>query len=129
MPGGETQKGSRSWVRFEARQDERRASSCIHTYPFDLRLFGRLRGVRCSGRVELNLDLHCSTSRGVSFVCAEGTLALGADEGNTHLRLMLDLYRARIGEENLVVRCWGALPHIGEIQVATYPAGASPGPA
>ncbi|HEY5421183.1 MAG TPA: TIM barrel protein, partial [Marmoricola sp.] len=44
-----------------------------------------------------------------------------------HLRLMLDLYHAQIGEGNLIGLCRRALPWIGEIQVADVPGRCEPG--
>lgn len=44
-----------------------------------------------------------------------------------HLRLMLELYHAQIGEGNLIELCRQALPWIGEIQVAHAPGRCEPG--
>ncbi|MBM6406016.1 TIM barrel protein [Phycicoccus sp. CSK15P-2] len=64
---------------------------------------------------------------GVPFARAEDTLALVAAVDSPHLRLMLDLYHAQIGEGNLVELCRRALPYIGEIQVADVPGRCEPG--
>lgn len=64
---------------------------------------------------------------GVPFARAEDTLALVAGVDHPHLRMMLDLYHAQIGEGNLVELCRRALPWIGEIQVADVPGRCEPG--
>jgi len=64
---------------------------------------------------------------GVPFATAADCLALVQAVDNPHLRLMLDLYHAQIGEGNLIELCRQALPHIGEIQVADVPGRAEPG--
>ena len=64
---------------------------------------------------------------GVPFARAEDTLALVSAVDSPHLRLMLDLYHAQIGEGNLIELCRTALPWIGEIQVADVPGRCEPG--
>jgi hydroxypyruvate isomerase len=64
---------------------------------------------------------------GVPFARAQDTLALVEAVGSPHLRMMLDLYHAQIGEGNLIElvrRCGEA---IGEIQVADVPGRCEPG--
>lgn len=64
---------------------------------------------------------------GVPFATAADCLALVRAVGSPHLRLMLDLYHAQIGEGNLIELCRRALPWIGEIQVADVPGRCEPG--
>jgi hydroxypyruvate isomerase len=64
---------------------------------------------------------------GVPFGRAEDCLALVESVASDHLRLMLDLYHAQIGEGNLIDLCRRALPWIGEIQVADVPGRCEPG--
>lgn len=64
---------------------------------------------------------------GVPFARAEDTLGLVAAVDSPHLRMMLDLYHAQIGEGNLIELCRRALPWIGEIQVADVPGRCEPG--
>jgi hydroxypyruvate isomerase len=64
---------------------------------------------------------------GVPFARAEDCLALVAAVDHPHLRMMLDLYHAQIGEGNLIELCRRALPYIGEIQVADVPGRCEPG--
>ncbi|MGC5020750.1 TIM barrel protein [Micromonospora sp. DT47] len=64
---------------------------------------------------------------GVPFGRAQDCLALVESVGSGHLRLMLDLYHAQIGEGNLTALCRRALPWIGEIQVADVPGRCEPG--
>ena len=64
---------------------------------------------------------------GTPFAKAADTLALIEAVDSPHLRLMLDLYHAQIGEGNLIElvrRCGDA---IGEIQVADVPGRCEPG--
>jgi hydroxypyruvate isomerase len=64
---------------------------------------------------------------GVPFAKAQDTLALVEAVDSPHLRMMLDLYHAQIGEGNLIElvrRCGDA---IGEIQVADVPGRCEPG--
>ena len=64
---------------------------------------------------------------GVPFGRAADTLALVESVGSPHLRMMLDLYHAQIGEGNLVALCRRAGAAIGEIQVADVPGRCEPG--
>jgi hydroxypyruvate isomerase len=64
---------------------------------------------------------------GVPFATAADCLALVRSVDSPHLRLMLDLYHAQIGEGNLIELCRRALPFIGEIQVADVPGRCEPG--
>ncbi len=64
---------------------------------------------------------------GVPFARAEDCLRLVQAVDSPHLRLMLDLYHAQIGEGNLIELCRRALPWIGEIQVADVPGRCEPG--
>jgi hydroxypyruvate isomerase len=64
---------------------------------------------------------------GVPFATAADCLALIQAVDSPHLRLMLDLYHAQIGEGNLIELCRRALPWIGEIQVADVPGRCEPG--
>jgi hydroxypyruvate isomerase len=64
---------------------------------------------------------------GVPLARAKDTLALIEGVGHPHVRMMLDLYHAQIGEGNLIElvrRCGEA---IGEIQVADVPGRCEPG--
>lgn len=64
---------------------------------------------------------------GVPLARAKDTLALVEGVGHPHVKMMLDLYHAQIGEGNLcelVRRCGDA---IGEIQVADVPGRCEPG--
>lgn len=64
---------------------------------------------------------------GVPFATAADCLALVQAVDSPHLRLMLDLYHAQIGEGNLIELCRRALPWIGEVQVADVPGRCQPG--
>lgn len=64
---------------------------------------------------------------GVPFARAADCLALVESVDSPHLRMMLDLYHAQIGEGNLIELCRRALPWIGEIQVADVPGRCEPG--
>lgn len=64
---------------------------------------------------------------GVPFGRAEDTLALVEAVGSPHLRMMLDLYHAQIGEGNLIALLERAGDLIGEIQVADVPGRCEPG--
>ena len=64
---------------------------------------------------------------GVPFAKASDTLALVEAVGSPHLRMMLDLYHAQIGEGNLIELCRRAGAAIGEIQVADVPGRCEPG--
>lgn len=64
---------------------------------------------------------------GTPFAKAADCLALVEAVDSAHLKLMLDLYHAQIGEGNLIelIRCCGDA--IGEIQVADVPGRCEPG--
>ncbi|GAB2575316.1 TIM barrel protein [Microlunatus antarcticus] len=64
---------------------------------------------------------------GVPFAKAADTLALVEAVDSPHLKMMLDLYHAQIGEGNLVELCRRAGSAIGEIQVADVPGRCEPG--
>ena len=64
---------------------------------------------------------------GVPFARAADTIALVEAVGHPHVRLMLDLYHAQIGEGNLIELVRRAGPLIGEIQVADVPGRCEPG--
>jgi hydroxypyruvate isomerase len=64
---------------------------------------------------------------GTPFAKAAETLALVAAVDNPHLRLMLDVYHAQIGEGNLVELIEKCAPYIGEVQVADVPGRCEPG--
>ncbi len=64
---------------------------------------------------------------GVPFARAQDILALVQAVDSPHLRMMLDLYHAQIGEGNLIELCRDALPWVGEIQVADVPGRREPG--
>ena len=64
---------------------------------------------------------------GVPFGRAADCLALVQAVAHPHLRLMLDLYHAQIGEGNLIELVRRAAPWIGEIQVADVPGRCEPG--
>jgi hydroxypyruvate isomerase len=64
---------------------------------------------------------------GTPFARAADTLALVSAVDNSHLRLMLDLYHAQIGEGNLIELVGRCLPYLGEIQVADVPGRCEPG--
>ena len=64
---------------------------------------------------------------GVPFARAADCLALVSAVDHPHLRLMLDLYHAQIGEGNLIELCRSALPWVGEIQAADVPGRCEPG--
>jgi hydroxypyruvate isomerase len=64
---------------------------------------------------------------GTPFGKAADTLALVEAVDNPHLRMMLDLYHAQIGEGNLIELIRRCGPAIGEIQVADVPGRCEPG--
>ncbi len=64
---------------------------------------------------------------GTPFAKAADTLALIEAVDSPHLRLMLDLYHAQIGEGNLIELVRRCGPAIGEIQVADVPGRCEPG--
>ena len=64
---------------------------------------------------------------GVPLARAKDTLALVEAVDNPHVRMMLDLYHAQIGEGNLVALVERADGAIGEVQVADVPGRCEPG--
>jgi hydroxypyruvate isomerase len=64
---------------------------------------------------------------GVPLARARDTLALVEAVDSPHLRMMLDLYHAQIGEGNLVALVERAERAIGEVQVADVPGRCEPG--
>jgi hydroxypyruvate isomerase len=64
---------------------------------------------------------------GVPLARAKDTLALVEAVGSPHVRMMLDLYHAQIGEGNLVALVERAGWAIGEVQVADVPGRCEPG--
>ena len=64
---------------------------------------------------------------GVPLARAKDTLALVEAVGSPHVRMMLDLYHAQIGEGNLISLLERAGPAIGEVQVADVPGRCEPG--
>jgi hydroxypyruvate isomerase len=64
---------------------------------------------------------------GVPFGRAADTLALVEAVDHPHLRMMLDLYHAQIGEGNLIALVQRAGALIGEVQVADVPGRCEPG--
>jgi hydroxypyruvate isomerase len=64
---------------------------------------------------------------GTPFAKAADTLALVGAVDSPHLRLMLDIYHAQIGEGNLVELINKCAPYIGEVQVADVPGRCEPG--
>ena len=64
---------------------------------------------------------------GVPFGKAADTLALVKAVDHPHLRMMLDLYHAQIGEGNLIELIGKAFPYLGEVQVADVPGRCEPG--
>ena len=64
---------------------------------------------------------------GIPLARAKDTQALVSAADHPNVRMMLDLYHAQIGEGNLIQLVRGALPWIGEIQVADVPGRCEPG--
>jgi hydroxypyruvate isomerase len=64
---------------------------------------------------------------GTPFAKAADTLALVRAVNSPHLRLMLDIYHAQIGEGNLVELINSCALYIGEVQVADVPGRCEPG--
>src|SRR5918995_3153304 len=64
---------------------------------------------------------------GVPLARAKDTLALVEAVDSPHVRMMLDLYHAQIGEGNLVALVERAGQAIGEVQVADVPGRCEPG--
>jgi hydroxypyruvate isomerase len=64
---------------------------------------------------------------GVPFAAAEDTLTLVTAVGSAHLRMMLDIYHAQIGEGNLINLMERCADVIGEVQAADVPGRCEPG--
>jgi hydroxypyruvate isomerase len=64
---------------------------------------------------------------GIPLARAKDTLTLVSAVDHPHVKMMLDLYHAQIGEGNLIELVRSALPWIGEIQVADVPGRFEPG--
>lgn len=64
---------------------------------------------------------------GIPLARAKDTQALVSAADHPNVKMMLDLYHAQIGEGNLIELVRGALPWIGEIQVADVPGRFEPG--
>ncbi|MDX1891386.1 TIM barrel protein [Mycolicibacterium sp. 050158] len=64
---------------------------------------------------------------GVPLARAKDVLALIEGVGHPHVRMMLDLYHAQIGQGNLIELVRRCGPAIGEIQVADVPGRCQPG--
>ncbi|HEX2805959.1 MAG TPA: TIM barrel protein [Kineosporiaceae bacterium] len=64
---------------------------------------------------------------GVPFASAADVITLVRAVDSPHLKVMLDLYHAQIGEGNLIELVRGAADVIGEIQVADVPGRCEPG--
>ncbi len=64
---------------------------------------------------------------GTPFARAADTLVLVEAVDSPHLRMMLDLYHAQIGEGNLIELLRRCGPAIGEVQVADVPGRCEPG--
>ena len=64
---------------------------------------------------------------GTPFAKAADTSRWWLPVDNPHLRLMLDIYHAQIGEGNLVELIKKCAPYIGEVQVADVPGRCEPG--
>lgn len=64
---------------------------------------------------------------GIPLARAEDTLALVESVESPHVRMMLDLYHAQIGEGNLAALLERAGAAIGEVQVADVPGRCEPG--
>lgn len=64
---------------------------------------------------------------GIPLGRAKDTLALVADVDHPHVKMMLDLYHAQIGEGNLIQLLRDSIGHIGEVQVADVPGRCEPG--
>lgn len=73
-----------------------------------------------------NLNLEVDHP-GVPFARAADVLTLVEAVDSPHLRMMLDLYHAQIGEGNLIELVRRCGPHIGEVQVADVPGRCEPG--
>jgi hydroxypyruvate isomerase len=64
---------------------------------------------------------------GVPFARAADVVRLVRAVDSPHLRVMLDLYHAQIGEGNLISLLTGAVDVVGEVQVADVPGRCEPG--
>jgi hydroxypyruvate isomerase len=64
---------------------------------------------------------------GIPLARAKDTLALVSSVAHPHVKMMLDLYHAQIGEGNLIELVRTAMPWIGEVQVADVPGRCEPG--
>ncbi|RKR19995.1 TIM barrel protein [Arthrobacter oryzae] len=64
---------------------------------------------------------------GIPLARAKDTLTLVSAVDHPHVKMMLDLYHAQIGEGNLIELVKAALPWTGEIQVADVPGRCEPG--
>ncbi|MDR6640201.1 TIM barrel protein [Paenarthrobacter nitroguajacolicus] len=64
---------------------------------------------------------------GIPLARAKDTLALVQAVNHPHVKMMLDLYHAQIGEGNLIELVRAAQPYTGEIQVADVPGRFEPG--
>jgi hydroxypyruvate isomerase len=73
-----------------------------------------------------NLNLEVDHP-GVPFARAADVLTLVEAVDSPHLKVMLDLYHAQIGEGNLIELVRRAGRHIGEVQVADVPGRCEPG--
>jgi len=73
-----------------------------------------------------NLNLEVDHP-GVPFASAKDAITLVRQINSPHLKVMLDLYHAQIGEGNLISLVSGSMDVIGEIQVADVPGRCEPG--
>ena len=64
---------------------------------------------------------------GVPFARLADVLSVVRAVDDPHLRIMLDVYHAQIGEGNLVAGLRAAAPWVGEVQVADVPGRCEPG--
>lgn len=64
---------------------------------------------------------------GVPLARAKDTLALIESVGHPHVKMMLDLYHAQIGEGNLIELVRRCSDAIGEVQIADVPGRCEPG--
>jgi hydroxypyruvate isomerase len=83
---------------------------------------------KCEGVIFCLENLNTAVDHpGTPFAKAADTLALVAGVDSPHLRLMLDIYHAQIGEGNLVELINKCAPYLGEVQVADVPGRCEPG--
>ena len=73
-----------------------------------------------------NLNLEVDHP-GVPFASAKDVITLVRQVNSPHLKVMLDLYHAQIGEGNLISLVRSSMDVIGEIQVADVPGRCEPG--